>query len=275
MNSQGLQRLDALPPIPLVVHEILQALSAPDIGLNNIARALSREPGLSGRLIGAANAAFFSGQRPVYSVQDALVRLGLNRVRVIATSIMLGARFNARRCPAFNAQAYWCQAMKTADCASRLAQWVPVETAKEAAYLAGLLHNIGLLANAYSFPNEMDAVLREASATGEHLSEVERRVLGFDHHEVGAELLSRWRLPLEIVTAVRQLPDADFAGDYARLAQVVRIAAEWAASGFRSLPAGTAQLRGVEEAKLQRLGESCRREANQFESFATMLSVAA
>lgn len=273
MSSLSLQRLDALPPLPVVVQEILQVLNDPQADFSGIGRVLAREPGLTGRIVGAANAAFFSGLRPVYSVDDAAARLGLNRLRVIATAILLGTRFNPRRCPGFSARLYWYQAMRTADCASRLAQLVPVETAKEAAYLGGLLHNIGLLANAYSFPEEMERVFRSTEAVS--LSERERRLLGFDHHQSGAELLQRWRLPAEVVTVVRHLRDEGYRGEFARLAQVVRTAARWAEEGFRGLPPQSESLRGVEEAALRQLGESCQRDAAQLESFAQMLAAAA
>lgn len=275
MKAKALERLESLPPIPMVAQEILKVLNDNHASIAQVAKAISLEPGLTGKLVASANAAFFSGQRPIYSVDDAAVRLGLNRVRVMATSVLLGAQLNTARCPSFDARRFWSQAMKAASCAGKLVQLVPVETAKEAANLCGLLHNIGLLANAHCFPEEMESILQGLAVDpGFPLSAREEQALGFNHHEAGGELLSRWQMPAEIVAAVRHVQDDGYQGDYARLAEVVRLAVRWAEGNFEQLP-DFSTLRGVEEAKLKQIGDSCRREAGQLEAFAQMMGAAA
>jgi HD-like signal output (HDOD) protein len=274
MPARGLKDFDGLPAVPVVAREILEVLNDHHAGLAEIARVLSREPGLTGRLVASANAAFFTGQRPIYTVDDATVRLGLNRVRTIAMSILIGQKFNPAHCPAFSIRRFWFQAMKTADCASKLVRLVPVETAKDAATLCGLLHNIGLLALAYAYPERMGQVLDgHAGGAGRSLAERERAEFGFDHHEAGAELLRRWGMPPEVAAAVGEYGNPAYAGEYTLLAQVVRIAGRWSENDFTvAPPAGI--LRGVDDVKLRHIADSCRRERSQLEAFALTLCAA-
>lgn len=275
IDEQALSRLAELPPMPQIAREVLQVLNDREAGLAEVAASMSREPGLTGRLVAAANAAFFSGQRPIYNVDDAAVRLGLNRVRVIAISILLGTKFNPARCPLFDAKRYWFEAMKTAICASKLVNYVAIEVARDAAYLCGLLHNIGLLLCAYSFPDEMEEAFEAARETAERpLTSIQKDVLGFDYHEAGAALLARWGMPTEVVAVVRHYPDEGYEGEFQRLAGLVRICQRWAASNFRDVPEAE-QLRAVREESVARVGQSCLAERDQLESFAFMLCSAA
>ena len=275
MDSHALSRLDALPPMPHLAQDVLRVLNDDAANLAEIAVSLSREPGLTARIVAAANAAFFAGQRPVYSVDDAAVRLGLNRVRVLATTALLGSHFNARACGFFDPRRYWFDAMKAAFCASRMADCVPLETASSAAYLCGLLHNIGLLMMAFTYPAEMSDVFEAAKAdSGRSLSGLERERLGFDHHQAGGELLKRWRLPREVSAAVSGCSEEDYAGDFPRLVRLTGICAQWAQDGFQDIPRDPS-LRAVDERRLTWIGQSCQREEEQLQSFAYMLCSAA
>lgn len=264
---------DALPSVPMVVQEILAVLDHRDVSVAEVSAAIARDPGLSGRLVAASNAAFFPGMRPIYSIEEAVMRLGLNRVRTTALAVLIGSRFNPRRCPAFNSKNYWFEAMKTADCASKLAKVLPLGALADAAYLCGLLHNIGLLVNAYAFPEAMQRVLEaKMDADDVPLAELERKILGFDHHESGTELLRRWGLPAPVIEAVAHHSNPAYNGPYRELVRLTRFAATWAQTSFRVRPAEDL---GIGEDKLAAVGESCQRERDPMETLAFMLCSAA
>jgi HDOD domain len=73
---------------------------------------------------------------------------------------------------------------------------------KEQIYLCGLLHGIGLLANALLFPQDFRYVLEEASRGRAALEDVEQHVMGFTHAESGRILAELWKLSLEIALAI-------------------------------------------------------------------------
>jgi HD-like signal output (HDOD) protein len=80
---------------------------------------------------------------------------------------------------------------------------VPVAD-REAAYSAGLLHSIGLLVLASQLPEDWVRIVGEARGQNRPLHEVEKLVLGVDHGQIAAALLSLWGLPHDVIEAVAQ-----------------------------------------------------------------------
>ncbi len=274
MTQQDLEKLEELPTLPRFVRDILAVVNDKDAPLAEVGKALAVDPGTSARVVAAANAAFFTGYQPIYSVDDAAVRLGLNRVRVLASTALLSAQFRAEACPAFDQARFWCASMNVAMCASKLANYVPLETGTPASYLAGLLHNIGVLANAYTFPEQMNRVFT-AAADGAHCVEaLEMDYLGFDHLQSGAAVLRRWELPEAIVTAVSHHADPDYRGEWSRLTAMIGASVDWYRHGFQGAPGGRI-LRGISESKLRNIAMSCQREDKQLQVFAAQLGSAA
>lgn len=270
----NLMPLDSIPPLPYVAHEIMLAVNADDANMAEISATLEREPGLTARLVSLANAAFFAGQRPVYSTEDAALRLGLNRVRVVAASLLLSQQFDPRRCPAFRPADYWMNAVGTAFAVGRLAPHLESDSDADAAYLAGLLHNLGLLLLAHVFPRDMDSVLREyadADQGRRSLAAITRQVIGADHHSAGRLLLTEWGLPEEIAEVAGAMGDLRPKGRAAALTDAVQYCAQWTRHRFADLPERAAPA-GATADRLERIGELCRRETDQLESFANLLA---
>jgi HD-like signal output (HDOD) protein len=272
MSASFLHQLETLPPLPYVAHEILLALNDKDANMGSIAETLAREPGLTARIVSMANSAFFANQRPVYSPEDAVVRLGLNRVRVLAASILLAKQFDASRCPPFRAEQYWYEAVATAFSAARLSHHVQLDYAGDVAYLAGLLHNIGLLLLVYVFPGEMSKALRQyADDPEQSLSALTRQELGSDHHEAGRLLLSEWNLPEEISAVAAHIHQPAHRGPHDSLIAFLCFCREWVARGFDADVDIPPQL-ALNAERLASVAAQCRREQEQLEAFANLLA---
>jgi len=90
----------------------------------------------------------------------------------------------------------------TAQLSDMLAQKVPVSY-PEGAFIAGLLHDVGLLLIAVGLPNESTQILERSQNEGCSLAEAERDLLGFTHADLSAAALASWNLPAPIQEAVR------------------------------------------------------------------------
>lgn len=272
MTDNPLSKIDTLPPLPYVAHEILLTINNADKDLADVAQTLGKEPGLTARIISMANSAFFANQRPVYSPEDAVVRLGMDRVRILSASVLLAQQFDASRCERFHPEEYWYQAVGTAFSAARLARYVDMPSGPDAAYLGGLLHNIGLLLLCYVFPSEMnEAFARYDEDREQSLSALCRQEVGSDHHEAGRLLLTAWSLPPEIIAVAAHCHEPAYRGDHAKLTQLIRFCRRWTMNGYGETPPLDA-LPEVPTARLEQLAKACQREQEQLEAFSRLLA---
>ena len=226
------QKLNQLPAMSLVVHQFLQALEDDDVEVRQLAQIIEKDPALTARIIGLANAAYFGLTERVTSVEEAIFKvLGLNTAKSLALSIVLAGPFDARHCPGFKLSRYWAQAMCTAMLAQRLAPLVRAEPrpATAEAYLCGLLHDLGLLALVHIYPDEMAQVFAtSAQPPKPPLSELEHEALGANHHQVGGWLARKWHLPGNVVTVIEQHVDGTYDGPGWASVALIGFCSKWA-----------------------------------------------
>lgn len=200
-----IQDLPHLPPLAPVAQELLRELNREEIDINRLSRAIELDPGLTARLVGVANSAYFSQREPIYDLSTAIIRvLGLNLVKSLSLGIALSAPFDTRACPAFALDDYWCTAMHTSSLASQLASQARLEPgAQDYLFLGGLLHNLGELVLAHCFPKQVCEVLRQAAERcTPPLDALQRDLVGLSATEAGVTLGHKWHLPESIIQII-------------------------------------------------------------------------
>lgn len=230
-----IQKLNQLPPLSMVANELLQVFSAGSMDVRRIAAVISRDPALLARLIGLANSAYFGYPKPVLTAEDAIFKvLGINIARSLAFSVSLTGPLQTGHCPVFRIEQYWANAMTAATLARELARLAdkPSQLHPDNAYLAGLLHNLGLLALVHLYPAEMSWVLDRLAAEAPHLrlASLLVDVLGANHLQAGGWLARKWHLPGFIVTCIEHHRDDDYTGEYQQLVQLIGFSARWTSS---------------------------------------------
>ena len=228
--SAGLALVDDLPQLHAAVHQLLGALSDDGIDRTRLADIIDRCPSLSAKLVGLANSAYFRRASPIKGLSDAIFVIGFRTVRSLATATALQAPFENNRCPAFQSGRFWLHAVLTAHVARELAKNAAPDLSlnPEEAYLAGLLHGMGLLALAHLFPDELNQILESVQQSGGPLSLLILKKFGATHRSVGAALLKRWHLPDAFICAAQHYADPDYMGDDWTLCRLIAVAREWA-----------------------------------------------
>jgi putative nucleotidyltransferase with HDIG domain len=168
-----------------------------------MARALGSDPALAAQVLRLANSAFYGMPRRVGSVPQAVLILGTQAVRNLALVASTFPWLN-RPIPgyALGPGQLWAHALGTAV-GSALAAERSRRANPDLAFTAGLLHDLGKIAMSVWLERKLPALLRIAEIEGKPFDAVERRVLGYDHTQVGAHLGERWNLPSELVDAMR------------------------------------------------------------------------
>ena len=185
-----------------------------------LAELIGSDPTFSARLLQCANSALFSLSYPVTDVLQALSILGLDRTRqlivTLATAIYSQTTLRTaelRRC--------WEHTVATAILADQIAEGYGAYT--DAAYAAGIMHDIGRLGLLAAYPREYERVIRDAASHCIDLLDFEREQFGVDHGQAGRLLAEHWGLPEEFVIVAGRHHDPS-EGDETDLLRIVHVA---------------------------------------------------
>lgn len=190
--------LEHIPSPPKVYSELLEVAGKPDSSLPDVAKVIERDPAMSAKMLQIVNSAYFGLAQPTTSIARAVGYLGLEIVKGLALLAHVFARASAR-VAGLSLDALQEHALRCAQLARRL---VDDPKHADAAFMAGLLHDVGTIVLATGDRERFARVLAAAAARNAPLHECERELLGRTHAEVGAYLLGYWGLPHAIVEAV-------------------------------------------------------------------------
>lgn len=185
-----------LASFPEVAFRINEMLSDENSGAAEIGALIEPDPALSAALLRIANSALYGIGGEVSSVERAVTIVGLREVRDLAFGICASAAFEGIPNDLITVEDFWKHSLYCAAAAQSLGRKARV-CAGESLFTAGLLHDIGHLVMFNQSPDlsreALQLSLDENDGLTPYLSE--RKVFGFDHMAVGAELARQWRLP--------------------------------------------------------------------------------
>lgn len=228
---------DCEPTLPVLspgLPYLLSALGDDEIDLDALVEAVRCFPSITGRLVALANSAWVSPKRAIVSLPDACSMLGLRMVRCVSFALAVSRPFDPSRCPGFDLARYWGSALLTAEGAALLAQQLndqnlPVDTA----HTAGLLHNLGLMWLADSWPTPTSTALQAAASETCQLADALLDITGNDYCAAGGTLGEAWHLPESLTIAIRHHRHADYRGPHWQSAAVCGVAARMASRLWR------------------------------------------
>lgn len=200
--TQRIKQLGNLPAMPAVLSRLCEMLSrkSDQIDVDKIVKQISYDKSLAAQCLRLANSALFRQRGDVATVQEAVFSLGLWRIRDLAFSCGLPMMF-ANLKTTIGKEVFWRHALGTACVAQALGHELRAKGTEDS-YLAGLLHDIGLLVNGVLFAKEFGDVLEEAKQKKAPIEEVEQKTLGFSHAESGRILAELWRLPINLSESI-------------------------------------------------------------------------
>ena len=225
--------IESLPPFPLLANIIKAFVTAENNGeIRPLIENIETEPSIVAKVIGVANSAAFGNPTQVCSIKDAIIKLGLIQLKSLVFGIVVGTRFNSRKCPAFDTARFWRDSMFLAYCASIMVEHCEnMEFNRHEIYSIALVLRIGLLALVHVAPEEMHDLLNTENT--EDLLTHEREVFhGIDHYAAGAILLNHWDLPEQYCVIAASLKDESYRGDHQPVIMLLRRAKELLRSDF-------------------------------------------
>ena len=193
-KSTVLSGLSKVPPFPPIAARLLVLLADESVDLGEVADLVGSDPTFSARVLQCANSIEFGPAHRVKDVRSALNFLGLDQTRQVTVTLATrayskGALGTAalRRC--------WEHTVATAILADQVARACRAFT--DAAYTAGIIHDIGRLGLLVAYPREYESIIHDAAARCLDLLDFESEQFGVHHAEAGRILSERWGLPEE------------------------------------------------------------------------------
>lgn len=200
------------PSRPTVMLEVMKATNsfAPDQRL--VADIIRRDIVLASKVLEEANSNLPGYKRRIASVEQAVLLLGLPRVRAVVTQLFLSASLVGKDSPM---QKLRHRCVAVGRVAARVAQSLPrVSPAfqsgylpavdPEEAYLLGMFHDCGISLLFQKFA-DYESFFNEARESGGQttLLGAERRQYQTDHSLIGYVLCEQWQLPPHLCEVIR------------------------------------------------------------------------
>lgn len=191
---ENLKKSGYLPPLPDVLIALQKLMNDPDCNVEDVRRLIASDPVLSSRIITMANSALFGGGRDLAeSIEDAIVRLGVGAVLELCYTVELPCSIKVPQ--TMGQTRYWKHGLAVAILSRELGNKVLTDKEElDSCYLAGLVHDIGLLVYDYLVPEQFNQYLitTDFHESDQQLETLETNYFGISHSELGAAYLKEW-----------------------------------------------------------------------------------
>ncbi len=208
-----------------VVGGILKIIENPRSTANDLKRIIQIDPPLTAKILRIANSAYYAPSKSINDIVQAIIYIGFNTIKELALSQKVCEIFkNEESIDGYSRTALWKQSIAVA-LMGKLIFRREFGMAGENVYIAGLLHNLGIIAEDQFLHNEFRIILSKSGKEGKNLEMVEREVLGCDHAEVGRMIAEDWNFPKELTMSIGcHHHPVKVAHEYSRVTTVLYIA---------------------------------------------------
>src|SRR3954471_9897912 len=193
--AETLKKVSSIATLPEVTVKIVSTVEDPKSTAAALHKIVAHDPALATRILKVVNSAFYGLPGQIGSVERAIVLLGLNAIKNIAVATSLGQLFRGiKLCEGFTAKDLWTHCIAVGVTARELARQMKVPIADEA-FLAGLIHDTGLLVSLQVWPDKLKLACETAQKSERDFCEIEREIVGVDHQQLGQGLAELWKFP--------------------------------------------------------------------------------
>lgn len=192
-----------LPSLPVVAIKLLKLTRDDDSSTGDLVRLIETDPAITAKILRIVNSAAYGLSQKIVSIKHAIVLLGFAVIRSLAMEVVLYDQIIHRRGhQSFNRVNFWQHCLTVATLCRALAERLNYPDTEEA-YIAGLLHDIGkIVTETYGRVTYSD-FLGQADNQEGLLIDIEQKLIGLSHNDIGAYVCQQWGLPENVVLALK------------------------------------------------------------------------
>lgn len=215
--------INSFPGMPGTAVKLLAMIDDPSMRVSQIEKILRQDPGLTANVLRLANSAYFGIPSKVGSIRQAVILLGLKRLIQMVIAACVSAIMD-KPVPGYALPPgeLWRHSIAVSVAAEGLVKELKVDAGEEI-FTAALLHDVGKLVLG-EFVKDDFKQIETAVSEGIAFETAETNVLGTNHADTGAQVLTNWSLPAEIVNAVRWHHAPENADQTSTMLDIVHVA---------------------------------------------------
>jgi HD-like signal output (HDOD) protein len=212
--------------LPEVSAKVLRIVNSPGGSPRELHELIRHDPALSALVLRAVNSAFYGFPGQIVSLDRAIILLGFAAVRNIALTPSLSRMFgHGPESGPFPPRELWRHSVAVGLAAKGLVGFQRESADPDEMFLIGLIHDLGLVIERQAFPSELAMVLDCCEERQGGLLELEERIIGASHQELGEALMAKWRFPRSLRTIVAHHHDpGHLPEEYQRRGWILRVA---------------------------------------------------
>jgi len=201
--DKALSAVGDIATLPEVTIKIIEIVEDPDSTARDLHHVIKSDPALSVKVLKVVNSAFYGLPGQVASVDRAIILLGLSAVKNIAIAASIARLFKGNRISEqFTASDLWRHSVAVAVGARAIAECSPHPVMSDEIFVAGLIHDIGMLVERQAYADEFADVIERCSQEASSFLAVERELIGADHQAFGVGLTTKWKFPRHLRASV-------------------------------------------------------------------------
>lgn len=222
--QKAMTRVTEISSLPEITTRIVALVEDPKSTAQDMHEIVRNDPALATKVLKVVNSAFYGLPAQIANLDRAIVMLGLSAVKNIALAASLSRLFKPGAISErFDARDLWTHSIAVGVCARMLADLTHSHV--EETFVAGLVHDVGLLVEYQLFPEKLREITQRAEAGEEDFLALEREVIGADHQAFGAALAAKWKFPPGLRAAISFHHDAEsLAPELRRFVTVIQLA---------------------------------------------------
>ncbi len=141
-----ISRIESLPSLPTLYTEVIEAVNSPDGSLARVGEIISKDVGMSAKILQLVNSSFFGLPTHVSTPARGVDLLGLETVKALVLGVKIFSQFSRSDSPGYSIANLWNHSIATSYIALKIAKRLKLKQSDiDDSFLTGLLHDIGKL----------------------------------------------------------------------------------------------------------------------------------
>jgi len=200
--TQLISKVRSVYSLPQTFHRLQEVVQNPNSSMSDIGEVLMSDQALSARILQLANCSFYGFPSRIETVSHAVTMIGAEQMVALVQGTCVASIFKSVPREIVDMESFWKHSI-ACGITARLIAARRREPNTERFFLLGLLHDIGRLVIFQHLPEESARIIEQSAREHRLMPAIEKARLGFDHAEVGYELLRIWKLPARLCEPIK------------------------------------------------------------------------